>query len=74
MGKLPFVSVECDLSFGASLQKLPDVNDDIFDDATVTRESGKGFVHSAVVMLRNGIDSVRDAEIFECSEWRYEGS
>lgn len=27
LSKLPFISVQCDLSFGASLQKLSDVVD-----------------------------------------------
>ena len=61
MGELPFIGVEGDLSLGASLQELTNVvdvlcwvaviDDDIVDDAAVTREASKGFVHPAVVMM-----------------------
>ena len=64
MGELPFVGVEGDLSLGASLQELMNVvdvlcwvavvDDNVVDDATVTREASEGFVHPAVVMLGNG--------------------
>ena len=41
------------------------VNDNIIDNATVTRESSKGFVHPAVVMLGDGRDSIRSAKVLE---------
>ena len=38
------------------------IDDNVVDDAAVTRVSSKGFVHPAVVMLGNGGDAVGGAE------------
>ena len=84
MGEHAFIGVEGDLSLSASLQELANVvdvlcwvaviDDNVVDDAAVTRESSKGFVHPAVVMLGNGGDAVGGAEVPEPPKRGDEGS
>ena len=75
MGELPLVGVQCDLLFGAALQKLSDmvgvlgcvtvIDDDVIYNPSVACESSEGFVHPAVVVLRYGGDPVWCATVLE---------